>query len=176
MSSEPISAQSTLTAAYWRRRSDLLRLFVARMGERDSADDLLQELFLKLERLDGSGVDNAEAYVFRLAMNLLIDHQRQTIRRRRREAEWGQGALADDGASPSFAESPEAGLQRKQAIARLMTAIDELPPRTREAFRLHKLEELSHAAVATRMGISKSAVEKHIIRALRHLLSQPEHS
>jgi len=49
-----------------------------------------------------------------------------------------------------------------------------LPVRTRQAFRLHKLEDLTHAEVAQRMGISKSAVEKHIMRALRRLLPLTE--
>lgn len=45
----------------------------------------------------------------------------------------------------------------------------ELPPRTQEVFRVHKLEGLSHAETAARLGVSKSAVEKHMIAVLKHL-------
>ena len=53
-----------------------------------------------------------------------------------------------------------------------MASLESLPPRMREAFKLHKLEGLSHAETARSMGISISAVEKHISGALKLLLEQ----
>ncbi len=53
-----------------------------------------------------------------------------------------------------------------------MAALDELPPQCRKAFRLHKLDGLSHAETAAAMGISRSAVEKHISAALKFLLAR----
>ena len=51
----------------------------------------------------------------------------------------------------------------------LVEAVDDLPEKTRHAFQLHKLEGLSHAETARRMGISTSTVEKHISSALKTL-------
>ena len=51
----------------------------------------------------------------------------------------------------------------------LLAAMEDLPARTREAFVLHRFEEMQYAAIAGHMGISVSAVEKHIMRAIRRL-------
>ena len=52
----------------------------------------------------------------------------------------------------------------------MLAALDELTPACRRAFRLHKLDGLSHAQTAAAMGVSKSTIEKHIGAALKHLL------
>jgi len=174
VSSEPASTRSPLAEAYWRRRADLLRLFAARSGARDEAEDLLQELFLKIDAIDAASIANPDAYLFRLAMNLMVDHQRRRISRQRRERLWSTESFALDNDRSSFGEAPDAGVERTETVMAIATAIEELPVRTRQAFRLHKLEDLTHAEVAQRMGISKSAVEKHIMRALRRLLPLTE--
>ena len=53
-----------------------------------------------------------------------------------------------------------------------MEAATELPPQMQRAFRLHKLEGLSHAETAQAMGISVKSVEKHISAALRTLTAR----
>ena len=55
-------------------------------------------------------------------------------------------------------------------LERVMAAIGGMPPKTAEAFRLHKLSGLSQAEVAERMGVSRSAVEKYVAGALKELL------
>jgi RNA polymerase sigma-70 factor (ECF subfamily) len=62
----------------------------------------------------------------------------------------------------------ERSIEQRERLALLRGAIDELPPRCREVFVLHKLDGLSHADVADRLGISRNMVEKHVIRAMRH--------
>jgi RNA polymerase sigma factor (sigma-70 family) len=52
--------------------------------------------------------------------------------------------------------------------------VETLPPQTQRVFRMHKLEGLSHAETAARLGVSKSAVEKHMITALKRLLARRE--
>jgi RNA polymerase sigma-70 factor (ECF subfamily) len=66
------------------------------------------------------------------------------------------------------------GVQTAAAI--ITRSIEELPPRCREAFKLHKFDGLSHHDVARRMGISRNMVEKHIIKALLYLRSRIESS
>jgi RNA polymerase sigma-70 factor (ECF subfamily) len=57
-------------------------------------------------------------------------------------------------------------------LGRLLAAVEAMPPQTRRAFRLHKLQGLSHAETAAAMGVSRSAVEKHVSAALKFLLAR----
>ncbi|HEX2802328.1 MAG TPA: sigma-70 family RNA polymerase sigma factor, partial [Phenylobacterium sp.] len=54
-------------------------------------------------------------------------------------------------------------------LAALVQAVDELSAQTQRVFRMHKFDGLTHPQVAKSLGISRSAVEKHIMTALRHL-------
>jgi RNA polymerase sigma-70 factor (ECF subfamily) len=60
----------------------------------------------------------------------------------------------------------------RQRLALLTAAIAELNPQTQKIFRMHKFEGLSHPEVAAALGISRSAVEKHMMAALKHLLAR----
>lgn len=62
----------------------------------------------------------------------------------------------------------DAALERRERLRLLAHAIAELPPRRREVFLLHKIDGLSHSQVAERLGISRSKVEKHVMKALAH--------
>ena len=63
-------------------------------------------------------------------------------------------------------------LASRQRLAKLVAELETLPPRMRRAFQLHKLEGMSHAETARAMGISISAVEKHVSGALKALMGR----
>ena len=63
----------------------------------------------------------------------------------------------------------------RQQLGRLVTALDDLSPTTRNIFQRHKFDGRSYGEVATELGISKSSVEKHMMRALRHLAVVARH-
>lgn len=65
--------------------------------------------------------------------------------------------------------SPERVLQGREQIARVLATLEALPERTRRVFILVRFEEMSYKLVAQRLGISVSAVEKHVMKALRQL-------
>ncbi|HHK0213861.1 TPA: RNA polymerase sigma factor [Pseudomonas aeruginosa] len=71
---------------------------------------------------------------------------------------------------------PEESAVDADALARLREIVAELPPRTREIFRLNRLEGLTHAEVARRLEISDSSVQKHLARALAHVMQALEDS
>lgn len=128
------------------------------------AEEVVQETWLRVRRLaQPSAVDQPRAYLFKMAANLAVDHLRsEKSRRRHISAE----SVPED--IPNGMPSPDTVIDDQQRLAILCKAVEELPPRCREVFMLHKFEDLSHAEIAARLGISRNMVEKHIIRGLAH--------
>jgi len=156
-------------------RSSLLRLLVShyeeltgyltrRLGSAGAASDVVHDTYLRLQGLGAvPDLDNPRAYLYRVADNIALDRLRRDGRRDRRFA---SGDLLAD--LPSDAPTAEESMAREQRLRLLARAIDELPARRREVFLLHKIDGLSHGEVARRLGISRSMVEKHVMRALAH--------
>lgn len=158
-----------LFATYVEQRDSLARFFWARLGPGADVDDLLQDLYLKLAGMPPAPVAEPKAYLFRLASNLMTDRWRASTRGAARDGAWLAVAGGDADGSDD-APTAETILAGKQRLAALMATLDRLPERTRTVFRLHKFDELSHAEVALRLGISRSSVEKHMMEALRALM------
>jgi RNA polymerase sigma-70 factor (ECF subfamily) len=163
-----------LLAAYFDRKDDLRRFFVARLGSATDADDLMQDLYLKLTGVPvNDDIRNPGAYLYRLAANVMLDRLRQQRRASARDADWRRAHTAGD-AADDIADAPAAddAVAARQQLRLLVKALEDLPPQTQRVFRLHKFEGLSHAETAAKLGISRSAVEKHMIAALRHLTAR----
>jgi RNA polymerase sigma factor (sigma-70 family) len=125
------------------------------------AEDLVQDVFLSMQvRGQADTVDNARGYLFRVAANVLA-------RRRQGLAAVRPGAAPLDRMVEEI--SPERVLIAKEALERMVAALEQVPPRAREALLLHRFEEATYASVARRMGISVSAVEQLITRALKQI-------
>jgi len=161
-----------LQAIYHLHRADLRRFLVARTGDPSEADDILQELWLRLQGLFAEPVANPRAYLYRMAQNLVVDRLREHQRRMRRDRLWSDVSTerAEPGMEPvdHHSNAEEAMLQREE-IAALTSAVANLPAGARRAFELHKLQGLSHAEVAVHLGITKSGVEKHMAVAMKYL-------
>jgi RNA polymerase sigma-70 factor (ECF subfamily) len=161
---------SGLTGAYAEHREELRRFLTARLGDASEAEDVLQELWIRAQASDSGPIANPRAYLYRAAQNLALDTVRARSARKRRENEW-MGARHD----PRYAEpadtslDAEAAMLAREETAALASAIAALPEGAGRAFRLHKIDGLSHAEVAAKLGISRSGVEKHIAVAMAHL-------
>ena len=154
------------------RRAELRRFLVARTGSEADAEDLLSELWIRVSASASGPVSNPKSYLFRAANNLVLDKIRQARRRERRESEWiadqhGPDLVSGEVADP--AENAEQVMIEDDDVTRLAQAIEKLPAGAQRVLRLHKLEGLSHREVADRLGVSKSAVEKHMSVAMTHL-------
>ena len=140
-----------------------LRRYFRRSVGAGEAEDLVQEVFLAMQvRGAHETVENASGYLFRIAANLLAK------RRQREPWHWERHATLD-GFEPREEISPERALIAKQAAAGVLEALKALPPRTAEAFLLHRFEEMTYAAIATQMGVSVKAVEALIARAMKRV-------
>jgi RNA polymerase sigma factor (sigma-70 family) len=170
----PASQDDPLLALYLERRANLVRFFAARAGSAAAAEDLAQELYLKLAIRDpGTAAENPLALIYRIALNLMLDRARGEARSAAREAAWRQAAHAEvAGEDVAHEPAPDEAAASRQRLRQLVEAAAELPPQMQRAFRLHKLEGLSHAETARVMGISVKSVEKHISAALKTLTAR----
>lgn len=142
-----------------------LRRYFRKRASVAEAEDLVQDVFVRLQRrAKAEAIIDVERYLFRIANNVLADRRRaeMLLSRRLDEAYDIIFEQADD-------ISPERVLIAKQTLSQLRDAIHELPPRTREAFTLHRFEEMTYPAIAKAMSISVGVVEKHMSRAIGHI-------
>jgi RNA polymerase sigma-70 factor (ECF subfamily) len=161
---------SGLVLIYGEIRGELLRFLTARVGDAVEAEDILQELWIRVQAPSAGPVSNGRAYLYRAAQNLVLDRARARHRQTRRDGEWAAGHADLAGSEPAdLRPNAEAALLAREEAAALVQAIEALPTAARRAFRMHKIEGLPHAEVAARLGISRSGVEKHIALAMAHL-------
>jgi RNA polymerase sigma factor (sigma-70 family) len=146
---------------YQRHFTELVAFLSRRVASRELATDLVQELFVRLLSRDDlvAGVEHDRGYLYSSVRHLATEATRSP--------RWRECAAEPDLESePEEAPPPDALIEDRQTIARLVKVVGRLPPRCREVFILHKFEHLSYAEVAERMGISVGSVEKHMSRAL----------
>lgn len=144
-----------------------LKAYIARNIRNQSlVDDMVQEVMLRMQvRQAGAIIENMEGYLFRVASSVLTDNaRRENVR-----LAWAHGELSETD-HPVEELSPERVIQARQQVAIVREALMELPTRTRDIFLLRRFEGLSYAEIASRFGISVSAVEKHVAKAMQHVL------
>lgn len=162
---------SPLLRAFFERRENLILFLAARTRDLPTAEDLVQDLYLKIAALDpATEVRAPEALLYRMASNLMVDHVRSRQRSGRRSADWRMETHTVMGGQDVSAEAPaDEVLLGKERIRLLAAAVADLPPQMGRAFRLHKLEGMSQAQTAQAMGISVKMVEAHIAAAIKQL-------
>jgi RNA polymerase sigma-70 factor (ECF subfamily) len=154
-------------------RAPLMAFFLRRVGNRAEAEDLTQEVFLRIIRSQTGGERANSAFIFTVATNLLRDRARrlQTSGGPLVSLELEHGAGSVD-AKLHEEISPERVLLGKEALQRVQKAVGKLSPQTRDIFLLFKLEQMKQKQIAEIYGISVSAVEKHIVSALTKLAQE----
>lgn len=152
-----------------RLRSALMAFFARRIHNRAEAEDLTQEVFSRLADSPTTNPDMPDAYVFRIAANLLSDRaRREAVRRQYREA---QGLEEFAGIDPLDPYRIAAG---RDELARITRAIADLPDKTRRIFILYRIEHIDKAAISESLGLSIRMVEIHVRRALETLTEKLE--
>lgn len=144
-------------------REDLVRFLTRRTGNPAIAADLCHDVFEKLDtvRAQIPTPQKARSYLFRMASNLAIDHQRGE--RRRAEILDGSHILFED-----VVHTPEEITVSREELRQVEKALAELPPRVAEVLILKRMHNFRHKEIAARLGISVSLVEKYQLRALTH--------
>lgn len=158
-----------LIAVFMDVRPALARFLAARGAQRFESEDILQDLYLKLTEQTTGPVADPRAYLYRMAHNLLLDRHRASSRRHRREAEW-TGVLGAQVPERDMQPSVETVLLDRERLKLVTDAIATLPERTVEIFRRYRIDGLAQKIIAAELGLSVSAVEKHLQRAYRTVL------
>lgn len=145
-----------------RFHAPIFNYFLRRVATADDAEELTQEVFLRLlRRADLEAVGNIEGFVFVTAANLLKDHYRYRSRH-------GDGKIdsIENMQIISIVPNQQEIVEDRDEVGVLMRAIEELPPKCRIVFRMFRFDEIPQAEIARRLGITVSMVEKHIAAAM----------
>ena len=146
----------------YREESPRLLLSLARKAGRDEARDLVQEIFCRMARLGAGGglrLERPQAYLSRMAANLLRDEGRRASRRM-----VGNHVPVDEGLVAGIDQ--QRLLESRDMLTRVEAAMLKLRPRTREIFMAHRIDGLSYAEIAERTGLSVKGVEKQMSKAI----------
>jgi RNA polymerase sigma factor (sigma-70 family) len=153
-------------------RGPLVAYFLKRVNSRNEAEDLTQEVFIRLmNHPDRNNGQTIEGYVFTIAANLLRDRAKSVATAHHRRAQSLDLLDEKNAFSANLVEDrdPERVLVGRQTIRDVLDALAELGERTRDIFILARLENVQHREIAAMYGISVSAVEKAMMKAMAHL-------
>jgi len=124
---------------------------------KDLAQDIFVQIWMKKETL--KNVSRFESYLYIITRNLIIDWLRKKVYVHENE-EYLKNYFEETGYRPGQQ------LEFKELEQAVNQAISHLPPQQQTAFRLSRLQGLSHEEIALQMGISKQSVKSYIVRAI----------
>ena len=166
VSARPAAPPAPDTEAIWHEFHDALLAFIdRRVRSRETAEDILQEVMLRIHR-SAAGVERAESvggWVYAIARNAIADHYRRASVRR----ELARGSDLDPGA----VEEPEADPAHVRGELAVCVAplLERLSPSYREALTLTEIDGLTQEEAAARVGLSLSGMKSRVQRARREL-------
>ena len=161
-------AWDLIVTRYWRKVFNVTYKFV---GRHDMAEDLTQEIFLKIFKALGTfdRRANFQTWLISVSCNLCIDHYRSV----RKEREMVDRTVDAADVSPVSAE-PDAlvTLERGDRRAMLHRALAQLPDTLRAAVLLRDIQELSYQEIADRLALPEGTVKSRINRGRKELARQ----
>ena len=162
-------AGCVLAQAFMANQAPLLRYLRAR-GAGEDAEDCLQELWIRAEASADQAVADPLAYLYRMAHNLMLDRHRTVYRRQNREQSYRRDVQGGDGDADD-APVPERILIGRERLHQVDRVLAGLGQRTEYIFRRHRIDEIGQREIAAELGITLSAIEKHLQKAYRAVAS-----
>jgi len=157
----PKAARAHFLKVFLSQRPQMEALVSRRVGCRATAADLVQDLFVRFWRRPLLQVEELNTYLLRCAGNIAIDHLRNEGTR----ARLNEGLVPDEQEQRS--DEPQAALEASSDLRHVEAALRGLPEKTRQIFLLNRIHGRKYSEIAKAMGLSQSAVEKHMMRALQ---------
>jgi RNA polymerase sigma factor (sigma-70 family) len=163
----PSEAESRLTQLNRRFRPALMAFFLRRIRNHAEAEDLTQDVFVRLAGTAPEAMQSPDAYIFQVAANMLRDRsRREKVRADYRHRLWtGREADIDPLTPLDFTTD-------REALRVLTEALKELPEKTRSIFVLYRLENVDKRAICEAYGMAMSSVDRHLAKALEHLVAR----
>jgi len=160
---------SGLSAIFLENRAALLRFLRAR-GAGEDAEDMLQDMWMKLQIKDLGPISDPLPYLYRMANNLMLDRYRSATRRERREQDWAGGA---DGvmADPTDSVPVDERMVMEERLEQAREVLRSLGPRVELVFRRFRIEGVGQKLIAEELGVSLTTVEKDLQKAYRAMLA-----
>lgn len=168
---KPETRQQALDRLYEEHAGALRRFITVRVAGNLDVEDLVQEVYARLARMDAvpeklpPGRRSTRAFLLTVANRLVIDRERHRGVRREHDERLRLLQDQDDAGSPS----PERIVLARDDLDAVASAVEELKPQWRRAFVLNRFNNMSYSEVAKSMGVSHKTVEKYISKALLHL-------
>jgi RNA polymerase sigma-70 factor, ECF subfamily len=160
LSSKPMESEDDFAAAYQSFSQRIFRYFYWRTRDRELSEDLTSNVFEKAWRSRASfHGGSAQAWLYRIARNLLIDHWRRVREIPVEDVEIHAEATADSSQR----------LDAELRVAQLQAALKKLPKDTRQVVQLRFIERLSARETAKRLKLSEGNVRIIQYRALKKM-------
>ena len=129
----------------------------------EDADDASQETFTRiLSQQDTAKLDSPTGYIWRTAQNLAKEIRRTRIL----HSKWMSSGAVDFDNRVSQEPDPDEVMKTKEMNDKILDLLNQLPPRCREVFILHRFKGLPHKQIAKKLNISTKTVENHMVNAL----------
>ncbi len=159
---------SGLEAVFLANRATLIR-FVGSLGAGDAAEDVVHELWVRLQSAPSGPIASPMSYLYRMANNLMLDRHRALRQAERRDRDWTE---ATGSATPGLSEEPAADrvLIARQQAELAEEALQAVGTRAAAIFRRHRVEGVEQRVVAAEFGVSLSTVEGDLRKAYRAMI------
>jgi RNA polymerase sigma-70 factor (ECF subfamily) len=153
-----------LEAVFLSNRERLLG-FLRSHGAGEAAEDLLQELWLKIAAAPAGPIAQPLSYLYRAANNLMLDRYRAQTQAARRDQDWTEAAATVPGRSDE--PSTERRLIAREQLRLAQAELDALGARPAAIFRRHRIDGVGQREIAAEFGVSLSTVEADLRRAYK---------
>lgn len=162
------SGASSLTQLFRFQYDQLVRFCDIRVGNRAVAEDLVQDAFLATRRAyPDKGVDELRPLLFTTLRNLTVNYLKSgDFKRQCASTEIGD---VGDRLACHRSATPERQVMDSQLLELAEQVIAAMPPRKREALRLHRFEDLTYDEIAAHLSVSRSTVKKDIADAVAQI-------
>jgi RNA polymerase sigma-70 factor, ECF subfamily len=153
---------------YRRHRLPLYRFLLRQLGNAESAEELFQDLWMRVVNSRGRYQPRAKftSWIYAIAHNRLMDFYRANGRASFLSHEESQFVLED---APAAEIAADLRLDRKRAVERLLAALGALPDAQREAFLLQQEGEMSIEEIAAATGVGPETAKSRLRYAVAKL-------